>query len=111
VRIARSRRDLEGRDERLASAVRRHVATARRRFEVLAGKLQALSPLAVLARGYAIARRPQGPVVMRASEVRPEERLEVLLHEGRLGVRVEEVGSVTSQEATEKCRERDGTGC
>ncbi|HLO03991.1 MAG TPA: exodeoxyribonuclease VII large subunit, partial [Symbiobacteriaceae bacterium] len=57
-----------------------------------AGRLDALSPLAVLGRGYAIARRADGSVVKAASSVAAGERLDLLLHEGSLQVEVKEDG-------------------
>jgi exodeoxyribonuclease VII large subunit len=53
--------------------------------------LQAVSPLATLARGYAVVRRsgPGREVVSDAGQVRLAEAVEVLLHRGVLFCRVE----------------------
>ncbi len=52
-------------------------------LQALAGRLQALSPLAVLARGYSITfRMPSRHVLTRASDAKPGETLETQLHEG-----------------------------
>jgi len=69
-----------------AEATFRHgLESRRRRLEALAGKLDGLSPLGTLARGYAICRvAATGQVVTRASQVRPGERLKVRLKEGEL---------------------------
>ena len=53
-------------------------------------RLQALSPLATLARGYAVV-RAEGAVVRDAAAVAPGSRLDVQLTRGRLGARVEEI--------------------
>jgi len=53
-------------------------------------RLQALSPLATLARGYAIV-RSGGDALREAAAVAPGERLEIELALGRLGARVEDV--------------------
>ncbi len=53
-------------------------------------RLQALSPLATLARGYAIV-RSGGDALREASAVAPGDRLDVELASGGLGARVEEV--------------------
>jgi len=53
-------------------------------------RLQALSPLATLGRGYAIV-RAEGVAVREASAVAPGERLEIELSVGALGARVEDV--------------------
>jgi exodeoxyribonuclease VII large subunit len=57
----------------------------------VAGRLDGLSPLACLARGYAIVARPSGEVVTRADTVRVGERVDVRLHAGALGCRVKDV--------------------
>ena len=65
--------------------------TSRHRFETSVGRLQSLSPLAVLGRGYSLTRRPTGAIVRRADDVRTGDAIEILLHEGALGARVEEI--------------------
>jgi exodeoxyribonuclease VII large subunit len=55
------------------------------------GRLRALGPLAVLARGYAIVRRPGGGLVRDAAATRVGEDLELRLDHGELGCRVTEV--------------------
>ena len=76
---------------RLARAVRGETTRRRRAVEALAGRLDGLSPLACLARGYAIVARPSGDVVTRADAVRVGERVTIRLHAGGLGCRVEDV--------------------
>lgn len=64
----------------------------RQRTREAATCLGSLSPLAVLSRGYSIARRlPSGQILRRAKEVRRGDPLEVLLAEGRLACLVESV--------------------
>lgn len=61
----------------------------RSQFDTLSGKLGAMSPLAVLQRGYSITRTvPEGKVVKNSDAVNPGEDLEVLLHQGSLRARV-----------------------
>jgi exodeoxyribonuclease VII large subunit len=51
----------------------------------LAGRLQALSPLAVLARGYSITLKlPERRVLTSSSRLRPGDRLETMLAQGRV---------------------------
>ena len=76
---------------RLERALRGETARRRRAVEALAARLDSLSPLACLARGYAIALLPAGEVVTRAEQVRVGERLAVRLRAGSLGCRVEDV--------------------
>lgn len=54
--------------ERLERAVRRRVQDGRQRLAALAGKLEALSPLATLERGYAVARTEDGQVLRRVDD-------------------------------------------
>ncbi len=60
-------------------------------MEALAARLDSLSPLACLARGYAIAALPSGEVLTRADRVRIGDQVAVRLREGSLGCRVEDV--------------------
>ena len=67
-------------------AMRRILDARRRRFGELAARLDALSPLAVLGRGYALARRAEdGGIVRRAADVVVGDELEVQLSEGAIG--------------------------
>ena len=61
----------------------------RRRFETAGGKLNALSPMKVLERGYSITRKPDGTVVTDQAQTEIGEILEILLHKGRLSAKVE----------------------
>jgi exonuclease VII large subunit len=63
----------------------RFVERRRERLSQDAAKLEILSPLAVLARGYAVAFREGARApLLSASDVRPGERIRVRLHEGEL---------------------------
>ncbi|NPV72394.1 MAG: exodeoxyribonuclease VII large subunit [Pelotomaculum sp.] len=76
---------------RLSQAVRGIVEREEGRLAVLAGRLQALSPLATLARGYSICTTPDGKRVINDSgSVEAGERLSVRLHRGQLSCIVEE---------------------
>ncbi|MGM0982964.1 MAG: exodeoxyribonuclease VII large subunit [Pseudomonadota bacterium] len=75
---------------RLHQAMPRELAHHRERLGGLVRELQAVSPLAVLGRGYAILEDEQGQVIRRASEVVPGQALEARLGEGRLALRVRE---------------------
>jgi exodeoxyribonuclease VII large subunit len=86
---------------RLERGVREGTARRRRAMEALAARLDGLSPLACLARGYAIAALPGGEVLTRAERVRPGERVTVRLHEGSLGCRVEDVHGAKASDASD----------
>ena len=79
--------DYEGR--RLSHALTRSLAGERERFARLAAALDALSPLKVLGRGYAVARTPEGDVVSSVRGVDPGDLLAVRLADGSLDCRVE----------------------
>ncbi len=73
-----------------AVAISRCLEQGRRRFIESATRLDALSPLGVLARGYALVRRAaDGRIVRSPGDVRASDLLEVRLAEGGLTVRVE----------------------
>jgi exodeoxyribonuclease VII large subunit len=76
---------------RLVAAAGHGGKVARHRFATSVGRLESLSPLAVLGRGYSLTRLPSGAVVRSASQVRPGDPVEILLHEGVLGARVLDV--------------------
>jgi len=59
------------------------------RVHALAGRLHALSPLAVLERGYSITFDSRGRIVRSAQQVNPGDLIETRLHEGRLRSRME----------------------
>ncbi|MGE5280006.1 MAG: exodeoxyribonuclease VII large subunit [Deltaproteobacteria bacterium] len=61
------------------------------RFKGLYERLNALSPLAILGRGYSVTVRADGSLVMRARDAKPGERLTTRLSEGRLDSEVLEV--------------------
>jgi len=89
-RLGRSR-------DRLVQQMRHDEQVRRARVEHRLASLHGLSPLAVLSRGYSIARRAaDGRILRSAGAVSPGERVTVLLHEGELLTRVEEVNSQRS---------------
>ena len=75
-------------EQKLKALADRAIATRRHRFEGLAGRLDALSPLRVLARGYAVAFDQRGHAITRAAQVEAGERVRVRLHEGELSAQV-----------------------
>lgn len=68
------------------------VLTAKRAdFEKDTAKLHALSPLAVLSRGYGAVFDAGGKVIRNAAETRPGERLSVMLSDGDIHTTVDEI--------------------
>jgi len=62
----------------------------KRQLEVLVAKMQILSPLATLSRGYSICRDEDGTIITRSEQVTPGERVNIQLSRGRLHCLVQE---------------------
>ena len=78
---------------RLDLAGRSRLRSHRQGVEILAGRLQTLSPLAVLERGYSIARLlPSRQIIREASLLKAGDRLTVRVHRGEFTARVEKSG-------------------
>lgn len=69
------------------------LAAPGRRFAVAAARLEDLSPLGILGRGYAVCYGEEGAVVRDAGEVAPGDHLTVRVARGTLGCVVESVGT------------------
>ena len=65
--------------DKLLSAMRRKLYTEREKYARLAAALDAMSPLKVLGRGYAIARKEDGGVIKKAADVKPGDRMTIRL--------------------------------
>ncbi|UUO08616.1 exodeoxyribonuclease VII large subunit [Blastopirellula sp. J2-11] len=88
-----AQRLLDGWDERLLAAMRRQLQTGEQRVRQTTARLEALSPLAVLARGYSVTRNLDGGVLKKAEDVAVGDEIETILPAGRLTSRVESVSS------------------
>ncbi|MDW8281032.1 MAG: exodeoxyribonuclease VII large subunit [Myxococcales bacterium] len=91
ARLLRDREALEQLHGRLLRAERNLLAHRRHHFEGLLGRLEALSPLRVLQRGYAVAQDEAGRVLLDARSAQIGQRLWLRLASGELGCRVEEI--------------------
>jgi exodeoxyribonuclease VII large subunit len=77
-------------EQRLRQAVYSMLEKAGNNFAVLAGRLNTLSPLATLSRGYSICTTPdETRVISDAASIQVGERLALLLHKGRIEMVVE----------------------
>ena len=84
-------RTLDELEQRAARAARLRLDRVRQRTEKLAARLDALSPLAVLARGYSVTQRAaDGRVVRSARDLAPGEVISTRFADGRAVSRVEE---------------------
>ena len=96
VRLGGTRRLLEQLQNRMLVAGGKPAQKGRARLEAAAARLQALSPTAVLERGYSILTTMDGAVVRRSADAQPGQLLRARLREGELGVRVESTDSKRS---------------
>jgi len=78
------RRALELLEKRLLAAQSGTVARARQRFVAQVSKLDAMSPLKVLTRGYAVAAKEDGTIVRSVSDVKPKEPIAVRVSDGTI---------------------------
>ena len=83
---------------RLRAAAAARTRDGRHRLERLAGRLGALSPLAVLSRGYAVCTDGSGTILREAGAVASGAPVRVRLHRGRLVCEVKEVDDVAPPE-------------
>jgi len=75
-------------EQQLSAAVQQRLRKWHQLFARIAHTLDALSPLAVLERGYAICLTPEGRVIRSADAVNVDETVKVKLHQGSLSARV-----------------------
>jgi exodeoxyribonuclease VII large subunit len=87
--LARRLDEWEGRSSRAIGGL---VRLARQRVDTLAGRLESLSPLAVLGRGYSLTQRTSdGRILRAASELAPGEQITTRFAQGSSTSRVEQV--------------------
>ena len=90
-RLAAVRTRLVSRESALSNAMTRRLHVADSRFKGVVGRLEGLSPLAVLGRGYAVAWNAARTHILRdAATVAVGDAIRVTLARGELGCRVEE---------------------
>lgn len=85
--VQRPRERLAALDARLLPAMERKVARAMAAVERQSATLHALSPLAVLARGYAMALTETGQIVRHPSQLPPGSPFTLRLHDGLISAR------------------------
>jgi exodeoxyribonuclease VII large subunit len=83
-RIDAAREALTQNSRHLAAALKHRLGQAQERFIGLAARLDALSPLAVIARGYSVVRDAHGRLVRRSDQVADGEVIEARMPDGWL---------------------------
>ena len=73
----------------LVSGMKAQMQRKRSRFELAVGKIDALSPLAILKRGFALCRDSKDAIIKNAADVSPGDGVRVTLASGELNCRVE----------------------
>jgi exodeoxyribonuclease VII large subunit len=86
-------RRLDGLEIRMHDAFSHRRERASTEFATLRSKLDALSPLAVLDRGYSLVSRADGSFVRAAGEIRPGETLDLRFRRGRARATVVDVAA------------------
>ena len=92
VRVAHARQRLESLRLRMENRGPQHLTRARSQLGALAGRLNALSPIASLERGYSITRQ-NGRIVRAFDGLTEGQEIEVLLHKGWLRAEVTQLGA------------------
>lgn len=82
--LVESAKRLTALDQQLHQVFENRISLQRSRFALLGGRLQALSPLAVLARGYSLVTDERSSLVTRAAGIAPGARLVVKLIDGQV---------------------------
>ena len=88
-RIRRDRQRIDELMRRAHATLERRLALARARLDGARGRLEALSPLATLERGYAVVQSPIGTLITDATQVASDDRVEIVVRRGRFRARVE----------------------
>lgn len=88
--VESKRAELDYMKDRFIAAADRSNSAKRRDFVRLAASLDAMSPLKVLGRGYAIAADDKGQLVRSVSDVRPDDKIRLSVSDGVIKCRVEE---------------------
>ena len=86
--LRQQEKSLELLTNRLAAAQNQNITRNNQRFIAAVSKLDAMSPLKVLSRGYAMARNAEGEVIRSVKQVEPGERITVSLSDGALSATV-----------------------
>jgi exodeoxyribonuclease VII large subunit len=90
-RVRDARLELDGVRKRIGQACERVVVAKRSIIGTSAGRLNALSPLATLSRGYAVARNTDGGALTSVRQFKRGLEFELLLHDGSIAAETKSV--------------------
>ena len=82
--IAQQRKNMEFLKNRLAAAQNQSVAQKRQRYIAAVSKLDAMSPLKVLTRGYSVTQTESGEIVRSAGQVKAGDRVRIRVSDGSM---------------------------
>ena len=82
--IAQQRKNTEFLKNRLAAAQNQSVAQKRQRYVAAVSKLDAMSPLKVLTRGYSVTQTESGEIVRSAGQVKAGDRVRIRVSDGSM---------------------------
>ena len=82
--LEQKQQQLEGLKNRLTAAQNQNIARNTQRYVALTAKLDAMSPLKVLTRGYSMAQNERGEVIRSVSQVEPGERIGIKFSDGKI---------------------------
>ena len=88
VYLSHRRKSLSHLSDRLISAQSQTVSRGKQRFLTATAKLDAMSPLKVLTRGYAMAQNEQGTVLRSVRQVTVGEKIHIMINDGTLESKV-----------------------
>jgi exodeoxyribonuclease VII large subunit len=88
ARVAAGQNSLTLLDQRRTSATKADLKVRNEQLRVQMAKLDALSPLAVLTRGYSITQADDGSVIRDAENAKPGDKLKIRLERGKLNAEV-----------------------
>ena len=89
--LQQRQKSLELLQNRLVSAQNQYISRSNQRYIALTAKLDAMSPLKVLTRGYAMAQKASGEVVRSVSQVQAGDQIGVSFSDGKLFATVTDV--------------------
>jgi exodeoxyribonuclease VII large subunit len=85
--------ELEQLNKHMGNSMKRVFESAKNKLSVVCGKMDALSPLMVLSRGYSITRSSEKEIIKSISGVKPGDMLEITVTDGSMICSVKEVNN------------------